>query len=94
MKTINFLTSHFIPENTACTNRVLAFVRELAKNYKINVICLTQKGEVQEHTKVSYSDKIDIYYVNQKELRPINTKYAESLWNLMLNAEMILKSYH
>ena len=66
MKTINFLTSHFIPENTACTNRVLAFIRELEKTYKINVICLTQKGEVQEHTKVSYSDQIDIYYVNQK----------------------------
>lgn len=67
MKTINFLTSHFIPENTACTNRVLAFVRELAKNYKINVICLTQKGEVQESQKISYRDRIDIYYVNQRE---------------------------
>lgn len=67
MKTINFLTSHFIPENTACTNRVLAFVRELEKTYKINVICLTQKGKFQEYLKVSYSEKIDIYYVNQKE---------------------------
>ncbi len=66
MKTINFLTSHFIPENTACTNRVLAFIRELEKTYKVNVICLTQKGELQEHSKVSYSDQIDIYYVNQK----------------------------
>ena len=66
MKTINFLTSHFIPENTACTNRVLAFIRELEKTYKINVICLTQKGEVQKNVKVSYSDQIDIYYVNQK----------------------------
>lgn len=66
MKTINFLTSHFIPENTACTNRVLAFIRELEKTYKVNVICLTQKGEVQKNSKVSYSDQIDIYYVNQK----------------------------
>ncbi len=66
MKIINFLTSHFIPENTACTNRVLSFIRELGKTYKVNVICLTQKGEVQENSKVSYSDQIDIYYVNQK----------------------------
>jgi glycosyltransferase involved in cell wall biosynthesis len=67
MKTINFLTSHFIPENTACTNRVLAFIRELEKTYKVNVICLTQKGEAQQNTKVSYSNQIDIYYINQKE---------------------------
>ncbi|HFU74906.1 MAG TPA: glycosyltransferase WbuB [Arcobacter sp.] len=66
MKTINFLTSHFVPENTACTNRVLAFIRELEKNYKINVICLTQKGKIQENSKVAYSENIDIYYVNQK----------------------------
>ena len=64
MKTINFLTSHFIPENTACTNRVLAFIRELEKTYKINLI--------QENSKVSYSDKIDIYYVNQKKFNGKN----------------------
>jgi len=66
MKTINFLTSHFLPENTACTNRVLAFVHELEKNYKVNVICLTEKGKFQKNKKVAYSENTDIYYVNQK----------------------------
>jgi glycosyltransferase involved in cell wall biosynthesis len=66
MKTINFLTSHFIPENTACTNRVLAFVHELEKDYKVNVICLTEKGKSQTENMISYSENTDIYYVNQK----------------------------
>lgn len=72
MKTINFLTSHFVPENTACTNRVLAFVRELEKRYKVNVICLTQRGEFREDLEVKYSDDIDIYYVNQKQVNGKN----------------------
>lgn len=67
MKTINFLTTHFIPENTACTNRVLSFVRELEKTYKVNVICLTEKGEMQQSSMISYTDHIDIYYINQKK---------------------------
>ena len=66
MKTINFLTSHFIPENTACTNRVLALVHELEKNYKVNVICLTEKGKFQKKDMIAYSKNTDIYYVNQK----------------------------
>jgi len=66
MKTINFLTSHFIPENTAGTNRVLALVDALSQHYKINVVCLTEKGKFQAKEKVSYSQNIDIYYVNQK----------------------------
>ena len=66
MKTINFLTSHFIPENTACTNRVLAFVHELEKNYKVNVICLTEKGKFHKKEMIVYSENTDIYYVNQK----------------------------
>ena len=65
MKTINFLTSHFVPENTACTNRVVAFVQQLEKNYKINVICLTEKGKYQKKDKVAYSDNTNIYYTNQ-----------------------------
>ncbi len=72
MKTINFLTSHFIPENTACTNRVLSFVKELEKNYKINVICLTKKGEMTEHINISYSNNIEIFYVNQKNFNGRN----------------------
>jgi len=72
MKTINFLTSHFIPENTACTNRVLAFVRELEKTYRVNVICLTQKGEKQSEERVIYSDRITLYYVNQKDFNGRN----------------------
>jgi len=66
MKTINFLTSHFLPENTACTNRVVALIKELEKKYKVNLIALTEKGKFQKNNKVSYSDNIDIYYVNQE----------------------------
>jgi len=69
MKTVNFLTYYFIPENTAATNRVLAMVKELEKRYKVNVICATEKGKAQKDksTMMQYSENINIYYINQKE---------------------------
>ncbi len=68
MKTVNFLTYYFIPENTAATNRVLAMVKELEKRYKVNVICATEKGKAQKDnsTMLKYSENINIYYINQK----------------------------
>lgn len=66
MQTINFLTSHFIPENTACTNRVLAFVHELEKNYKVNVCCLSEKGIQPPANTVKMSENTTIYYIYQK----------------------------
>lgn len=63
--TINFLTSHFLPENTACTNRVLSLVLELEKRFKVNVICLTEKGVYPEDIIRKYSENITIFYVFQ-----------------------------
>lgn len=72
MKTINFLTSHFIPENTACTNRVLSFVQELEKSYKINIITLTEKGILPEKDIWKYSDNITVHYVTQHDFNGKN----------------------
>jgi glycosyltransferase involved in cell wall biosynthesis len=67
MKTINFLTSHYLPENTAGTNRVLAYVKQLDKKYKVNVICLTERGnEINPDFRRSEDhNNVDIYYLNQ-----------------------------
>jgi glycosyltransferase involved in cell wall biosynthesis len=91
MKTINFLTSHFIPENTACTNRVLAFVRELEKIYKVNVICLTQKGEIQKEARISYSNGIDIYYINQKNYDGRNF-FKRAFYEIFYISKLVKKS--
>jgi len=91
MKIINFLTSHFIPENTACTNRVLAFVRELEKTYKVNVICLTQKGESRKELKVSYSERIDIYYINQKAYDGRNF-FKRAFYEIFYISKLVKKS--
>jgi len=72
MKTINFLTSHFLPENTACTNRVLSYVKILEQKYKVNVISLTQKGVSPQKMKISYTENINIYYVEQKNFNGKN----------------------
>jgi len=72
MKTINFLTSHFLPEISPCTNRVLPFIMELQQHYKVNVISLTEKGVFQEQDHVVYSDRVDIYYVNQEDFNGKN----------------------
>ena len=88
METINFLTTHFIPENTACTNRVLSFVRELEKTYKVNVICLTEKGEKQQSSMISYTDHIDIYYVDQKKYDGRNF-FKRALYEIFYISQMV-----
>lgn len=67
MKTINFLTSHFLPENTACTNRVLSMISELEKSYHINIICLTEKGKAATESKIAYSQQVTVYYIDQND---------------------------
>ncbi len=64
MKTINFLTGNFIPENCAGTNRILALVKELEKKYKINVICISEKGKTPDDFQ--FSENIKVYYIHQK----------------------------
>ena len=66
MKTVNFLTYYFMPENTAATNRVLAMVKELEKKYKVNVICTTEKGKPERTSKVEFSENTNVYYIDQK----------------------------
>jgi len=41
-------------------------VQELEKHYKVNVICLSEKGVVQKKTPVTYTENVVIYYVNQE----------------------------
>ncbi len=65
MKTINFLTSHFLPENTAATNRVVTYVKELSKNYKVNIFALAEKGE-KRRSFMKYGENLEVYYINQK----------------------------
>jgi len=88
MKTINFLTSHFLPENTAGTNRVLSYVKELEKNYKVNVICITERGKPQKNERVAFSDNIDVYYVNQKSY---NTEkfFSRALWEILFTKKLV-----
>ena len=67
LKTINFITAHYLPEITACTNRILSYVNELEKHYNVNIICLSEKGITEEKTLIQHNDRIKIYYINQKE---------------------------
>jgi len=66
MKTINFLTVHFIPENSVGTTRVLSFVKEMSKYYNVNIICLGEKGVINKNEMIKYTKNITIYYINQK----------------------------
>lgn len=72
MKTINLLTSHFLPEISPCTNRVLPFIHELQKHYKVNVISLTEKGVSLKNEHVVNNNRVDFYYVNQKDFNGKN----------------------
>ena len=91
MKTINFLTSHFLPENTAGTNRVLSYVKELEKNYKVNVVCITERGKPQTKEKVSFSENIDVYYVNQKEY-DAEKFFSRALWEIYFTRKLVSRA--
>lgn len=91
MKTINFLTSHFLPENTACTNRVLSFIEALESSYKVNVICLTEKGQLQKETKSTISENIDVYYINQKIFDGKNF-FKRALYEVIYISKLIKRS--
>lgn len=67
MTTINFLTSHFLPENTACVNRVLAYLDVLKQYYTVNVVCLTEKGTQVPHHEPDLGDNVKTYYIRQKD---------------------------
>jgi len=91
MKTINFLTSHFLPENTAGTNRVLSYVKELEKNYKVNVVCITERGKPQTKEKVSFSDNIDVYYVNQRDYNA-EKFFSRALWEIFFTRKLVSRA--
>ena len=91
MKTINFLTSHFLPENTAGTNRVLSYVKELEKNYKVNVVCITERGKPQPQEKVSFSENIDVYYINQRDYNA-EKFFSRALWEILFTSKLVTRA--
>jgi glycosyltransferase involved in cell wall biosynthesis len=87
MKTINFLTVHFLPENSVGTYRVLSFANELSKFYQVNIICLSEKGVVHKEKKVNHTKNITIYYVNQQNYNGksfLKRVYYEIIYSLKL----------
>jgi len=71
VKKISFLTTHFWPENTAATNRVVTYVKKLEKRYKVKIFALGEKGQKREPF-FKYSENIDVYYINQEDVDPKN----------------------
>ncbi len=64
MKTINLLTSHFLPENVSATNRLLTLAKLLQTRYRINIFVITERNKPQKQERVKFSENIEIYYVN------------------------------
>ena len=86
---INFVTSHFIPENTACTNRVVAIVRELEKLYNVNIICLSEKGVIPPEHEVNYSARTKIFYIKQDDYDGKN--FVKRAFNEVFYAQKLKK---
>ncbi len=89
MKTINFLTGNFIPENCAGTNRILALVKELEKKYKINLICISEKGK--KPNDFTFSENIKVYYIYQKEYES-EKFYTRAVHELLYALKLAFKS--
>lgn len=91
MKTINFLTGNFLPQNCAGTNRVLSLVQKLEKKYKINLICITEKGKPQPKEKIEFSENITVYYINQKDYSG-NKFFLRALYEIIYAYKLVKKS--
>ncbi len=91
MKTINFLTGNFIPENCAGTNRILALVKELEKKYKINVICISEKGKKPDD--FVFSENIKVYYIHQK-MYDGEKFYTRAIHELFYAIQLAVKATH
>ncbi len=91
MKTINFLTGNFIPENCAGTNRILSLVKVLEKKYKINLICITEKGKPQKNSKIKFSENVDVYYIDQKYYNG-EKFYTRALYELYYSIKLATRS--
>ncbi|OQX74679.1 MAG: hypothetical protein B6D59_01800 [Campylobacteraceae bacterium 4484_4] len=88
---INFLTSHFLPENTAGTNRVLSFVKVLERSYFVQLFALTERGKPQSKDKVEFTENIDVYYINQKEYNA-EKFFARALWEIIYSFKLVRKA--
>jgi len=71
-KTINLITSHFYPEISPCTNRLIPYIKELEKSYHINIITLTEKGVFIKDKEQNFSHNSKIYYIDQKKVNSKN----------------------
>ncbi len=91
MKTINFLTGNFMPENCAGTNRIVSLVKELEKTYKVNIFCITERGKPQKNQKIVYSDNTDVYYIDQRDYDG-EKFYSRALHELYYAIKLALKA--
>ncbi len=91
MKTINFLTGNFMPENCAGTNRIVSLVKELEKTYKVNIFCITERGKPQKNQKIVYSDNIDVYYIDQRDYDG-EKFYSRALHELYYAIKLVFKA--
>jgi glycosyltransferase involved in cell wall biosynthesis len=65
MKIINLLCTHFPPENTAASERLLALVKAIAEDVQVNVFSLTEKGcGIPEASPIGH-DNVAVHYVFQ-----------------------------
>lgn len=71
MKKVSLIVSHFYPENTAATNRLVSLANSLAKNYDLKVLTLTERGERKKEKKIFFNN-YPVYYVNQKNYDNLN----------------------
>lgn len=90
MKNISLIVSHFYPENTAATNRLVSLANSLAKDYHLTVFTLTEKGAKNERQKVSYNG-YDVYYLNQKDYNSLNY-FSKFVNELLFTAKLCLLS--
>ena len=65
MARIAFLTSHYLPENTAASHRVSSFARKLSQNHEVEIFALGEKGQKESHLETD-SGGVRIHRIHQR----------------------------
>lgn len=65
MARIAFLTSHYLPENTAASHRVASFARQLSKSHEVEIFALGEKAQKESHLETD-SGGVRIHRIHQR----------------------------
>jgi|GEM_PF-1744705 len=87
MANIAFVTSHYLPENTAAAHRVASFIQATQQEHSVSVFALGEKGSSCQSTEMQ-ADGLKIYWVAQPDFSGTNY-YVRFVFELYFSLKLL-----